>query len=482
MNKTISFLVLVSFLFFFSCQNLFPTRSSQGNTKDRQVVITPKHPNILLINVDDLGWADTEAYGSTFYETPNINWLARKGMRFTQAYAAASNCAPSRACMLSGQQTPRHGIYTVANSTRGKAEDRKLIPTPNTTVLVDSFITIAEVLKKVGYQTATFGKWHLGEDPMTQGFDVNVAGYHKGNPGKDGYFNPSKFINLEDSPKGAHLTDELTKKAIEFITEHQQQPFFAYLPFYAVHTPLQTKKELENKYKQKGGNELQNHEIYAGMVETVDTNIGKLLHTLRQLDLLKNTLIIFTSDNGGIRAVSSQHPLRAGKGSYYEGGIRVPLIMVWDKQIAANTLCHTPVSQLDFFPTILELLAISSYNKPLDGISIVPLLKGETIPDRSLHWHFPIYLQAYRGAKDDARDTLFRTRPGSVIRYQNWKLHHYFEDNGLELYNLETDISERENLMEQYPEKGKALLDRLSAWRTALNAPIPTQLNPTFIN
>ena len=167
------------------------------------------------------------------------------------------------------------------------------------------------------------------------------------------------------------------------------------------------------------------------MVETVDTNIGKLLHTLRQLDLLKNTLIIFTSDNGGIRAVSSQHPLRAGKGSYYEGGIRVPLIMVWDKQIAANTLCHTPVSQLDFSPTILELLAISSYNKPLDGISIVPLLKGETIPDRSLHWHFPIYLQAYRGAKDDARDTLFRTRPGSVIRYQNWKLHHYFEDLSL---------------------------------------------------
>lgn len=437
-------------------------------------------PNIIYINVDDLGWMDTETYGSTFYETPNITKLANEGMMFTHGYAAAANCAPSRACLMSGQNTPRHGIYTVGNSDRGNEKTRKIIPIPNTEVLLDSIVTMAEMLKKAGYVTGTFGKWHLGTDPRTQGFDVNVGGDSKGNPGPNGYFSPYSINNIDDNKPGENLTDRLTQEAIKFIKDNKDKPFFVYLPFYAVHTPLGTTKPLEEKYKQKeGDNSIQNNAVYAGMIETVDKNVGRLLNTLEDLNL-DNTLIVFTSDNGGIRSISSQEPLRAGKGSYYEGGIRVPYVIKWKGIVKPNTVSDVPISNLDFYPTFIDIAGVDMPNKILDGTSLVTVLKGKTILKRALYFHFPIYLQAYNPKKDDGRDPLFRTRPGSVIIDGKWKLHQYFEDNGIELYNLETDLGESKNLANSNPEKASELLEKLNIWRNQIHAPVPTEPNPKY--
>ena len=441
--------------------------------------ITFSKPNIIYINVDDLGWMDTETYGSTFYETPNISKLAKKGMTFTNGYAAAANCAPSRACLMSGQNTPRHGVYTVANSDRGNAKTRKIIPTQNTLYLADSIVTVAEMLKQNGYVTGTFGKWHLGDDPRTQGFDVNVGGNHRGNPGRDGHFSPYNIQFIDDNQSGENLSDRLTQEAITFIQQHKAKPFFVYLPYYDVHTPLQTSPQLKEKYNQKGGNEWQSHAAYAGMVETVDRNVGRILDVIEQNNL-KNTFIVFTSDNGGIRDVSSQHPLRAGKGSYYEGGIRVPYIMSWPGVIEPNTHSSTPISNLDFYPTCMDIVDVEMSQNVLDGVSILPVLKGDTIHTRALYFHFPIYLQAYAGVNDDARDSVFRTRPGSVIIEDDWKLHHYYEDDGLELYHLKTDLGERNNLVHSNPEKRKELLKKLTQWIEKLKAPIPTDPNPAY--
>lgn len=436
-------------------------------------------PNIIYINVDDLGWMDTETYGSTFYETPNITKLATTGMTFTNAYAGAANCAPSRACLLSGQNTPRHGIYTVGRSERGHIKTRKIIPIENKEILADSIITMAELFKNNGYVTGTFGKWHLGEDPTTQGFDVNIGGDKKGNPGKGGYFSPYTIENIAHLKDGENLTDRLTQEAIHFIKKNKDKPFFVYLPFYAVHTPLKTFPNLKKKYVEKVGNTHQKQAEYAGMIETVDKNIGLLISALEELDL-ENTLIVFTSDNGGIRSISSQHPLRAGKGSYYEGGIRVPVIVSWKGIVKPKTVSNIPISNLDFYPTFMDVLNLKIPENRLDGQSIVPLLKGNLIGDRSLFFHFPIYLQAYAGVKDDARDPLFRTRPGSVIIDGKWKLHHYFENDELELYDLETDMGERTNLIEVYPKKANVLFQKLNDWRNEINAPIPTKMNPLY--
>ncbi len=437
-------------------------------------------PNIVYINVDDLGWMDTGAYGSTFYETPNIDALAKMGMTFTNGYASAANCAPSRACLMSGQHTPRHGIYTVANSDRGDGRTRKLIPIPNTELLADSLITIAEMLKREGYKTGIFGKWHLGKDPRTQGFDINVGGSHRGNPGPDGYFAPYNLHDLQEAPQGENLTDRLTLEAIKFMQGAQGQPFFAYLPYYAVHTPLATSSTLEEKYLDKRGNARQNNAKYAGMIETVDKNVGLLLNYLKASGHLKNTLIIFTSDNGAIRDISRQNPLRAGKGSYYEGGIRVPFIFSWEGRIAADTHNSVPITNLDIFPTLMELAESDLPAKVLDGNSLTPLFKGNTIAERDLFFHFPIYLQAYNTQTDEGRDSLFRTRPGTVLISGKWKLHHYFEDNGYELYDLGNDLGEQNNLAETHKERVVELGERMNAWRAHLSAPIPRETNPDY--
>lgn len=437
-------------------------------------------PNIVFILVDDLGWSDVGFMGNPIYETPNLDAFSNEATVFTNAYAPAANCAPSRACIMSGKNTPSHGIYTVGSSERGKSVDRKLIPTPNTVTLKDDYITLAEVLKKNGYTTASIGKWHLGENPKTQGFDVNIAGSHAGHP--KSYFSPYKNKNITDGVDGEYLTDRITNEAINFIKTNKETPFFLYLPYFTVHTPLQGKQHLIDKYKAKINDDNRFNAKYGAMVESMDENVGKLLNTLKELKINENTMVVFLSDNGGLAYVSSQFPLRAGKGSYYEGGIRVPCVIKWPEGINKKSVSkiELPISGLDIFPTINDLIN-NKANYNLDGISLLPLLKEKkTHLERNLYWHFPIYLQSVNPKKEQARDSLFRTRPGSVIRKGNWKLHEYFENNELELYNLETDIQELHNLTKQNPEKTQELLLELQQWRKKNNAPIPNQLNPVY--
>jgi arylsulfatase A-like enzyme len=434
-------------------------------------------PNIVLITVDDLGWKDLGCMGSRFYETPNIDRLAEEGVVFTSAYAPAANCAPSRASYLTGQYTPRHGIYTVNSSERGESRTRKIIPIENKTVLDDKKSTIANELKKTGYVTAHVGKWHLGEDPKTQGFDVNVGGSVYGHP--KSYFSPYQNEYLADGPEGEYLTDRLTDETLKFLSSVQKNPFFLHLSYYAVHTPIQAKKDSVAKYENKQTFSRQNNPKYAAMIETLDQNIGRVLYELEKLNLDQNTLVVITSDNGGMWRNTSMTPLRAGKGSYYEGGIRVPLIVRWLKNIRGGRRLDVPVSGIDFYPTFLGL--VSKYhgkNDILDGVNLMPLLmeKGQW-QKRPLFWHFPIYLE---NGNPETRDPVFRTRPGSVIRLGSWKLHEYFEDGGIELYNLKNDIGEKQNLSERRPDLVKELHGELMAWRNKVGAPVPSALNPDY--
>ncbi|MET0574093.1 MAG: sulfatase [Pedobacter agri] len=435
-------------------------------------------PNIILIVADDLGWKDLGVMGSKYYKTPNLNALAKQGMLFDNSYASAANCAPSRACLLSGLNTPRHGIYTVGSSQRGDTRTRKLIPIKNNNFLADSVITLAETLKEEGYYTCIAGKWHIGIDPLTQGFMQNIGGTKQGHQAS--YFPPYKNPALADGKSGEYLTDRLTLEAIGVIEQQQKKPFFLYLPYFAVHGPLQAPEHLKEKYRNQPAVDGQGNITYAAMIESLDTNIGLLLAKVEELKLSDNTIIIFTSDNGGIRATSEQNPLRAGKGSYYEGGVRVPLLVKWAKKIKAGAVNNTVVSNLDFYPTILDILKIKRPEQQFDGISIWPALQGSKLPDRAMFWHFPIYLQAYDPKSDQGRDPVFRTRPGSTIRLGNWKLHQYFEDGKLELYNLKDDLGEQHDLSGKYPEVVRQLLEKLSDWRKNVKAPVPSQINPEF--
>ena len=453
-------ILLIALFFCFSCES----------EKDDR-------PNILLINIDDMGWKDVGFMGSDYYETPNIDQLANQGMVFTNGYAAAANCAPSRACLMTGQWTTRHGIYTVANSDRGNAKHRRLIPTENITTLSREYEVFPEILKKAGYSTCQSGKWHLSKDPRDYGFDLSIGGGHNGHPSS--YYPPYKNVKLE-GPPDMNLTDLIMQNTLHFV-DTVQNPFFLYYSPYAVHTPIQPINSLLPKYQSKEGSQGQSNPDYATMVENLDQNIGLLVTALVERELLENTITIFTSDNGGLYGITKQLPLRAGKGSYYEGGIREPFFVTWQGKIKAGTSTDIPVTNMDIFPTILDLLDIDASKYQLDGNSILPILKGELRElERPLYWHFPIYLQAYNVQDNENRDSLFRTRPGSVVRYKDWKLHYYFEDHGMELYNLSEDIGERNNLAEENPEKALEMHNLLESWWASTNAPIPTDLNPQF--
>jgi len=399
---------------------------------------------------------------------------------FTNAYAGASNCAPSRACLISGLNTPRHGIYTVSPSDRGSSKTRQLIPIKNTSHLYDSIYTLPQMLKSAGYVTGSFGKWHVGIDPAKQGIDVNVGGSGRGNPGNKGYFSPYNIDNITDGPKGEYLTDRLTNEAISFVEKHKDTAFFLYLPYYTVHTPIMGKESLIKKFEKKKGVNGQDRPDYAAMVASMDENVGRLLSTLKEKGLENNTIIIFTSDNGGIKAISHQDPLRAGKGSYYEGGIRVPLIIKWPNHIKPNSASEQHFSNLDFYPTLQSIVKPSKIASFLDGIDLNPVLKEQEIIERDLFFHFPVYLQAYKKGKDGGRDPLFRTRPGSVIISGHWKLHHFYEDDALELYNLSDDLSETNNIADKHPEKVKELYRKLEQWIIKTKAPIPSKRNPEY--
>ncbi len=445
-----------------------------------QVLYAVEKPHILYINIDDLGVMDVN-YNNTKFNTPHINQLAKEGMVFTNGYAPAANCAPSRACVHSGQWSPRHGVYTVGNSDRGSAQTRKLIPTPNSELLPAGIFTMADALKAGGYKTIHLGKYHIGKDPLSMGFDANIGGDTAGGPSGGGYFSPWNSGAMkpfsDQYPPKTHRMDVFVDQAIKFMQQHKDHPMFIHFSPYSVHTALEPVPQFIVNYKGKDINA-----TYASMVENVDYGIGKLLAYIDEAGLRKNTLVVFSSDNGGIRAIAAQDPYRAGKGSYYEGGIREPLVMRWPGKIKPGTTCDVPVCTMDFYPTFLEVADIKKSSKSkLDGVSLMPLMtQSGKLAERALYWHFPIYLQAYSKDKDDGRDPLFRTRPGSAMRFGQWKLHHYFEDDAYELYNLDNDIGERKNLAASEPEKLAELKAMLNKWRDEVKAPIPTELNPKY--
>ena len=433
-------------------------------------------PNIIIINIDDMGWKDVAYMGSTYYETPRIDELANQGMQFSNGYAASANCAPSRACLLTGKWTPRHGIYTVGTSERGRSKHRKLIPVENTTTLSRSHRIIPRVLQQKGYVTCHAGKWHLSDNPLEYGFDINIGGGHNGHPGS--YYPPYKNVNITGK-NNQYLTDLIMERTIAF-ADTVRQPFFLYYAPYAVHTPIQPVKSLSAKYEDKAASGGQNNAAYATMIENVDRNIGLLTAKLKEKNLYDNTLLIFTSDNGGLYGVTEQHPLRAGKGSYYEGGIRVPFFFIWKDHIKADTKSDVPVTNLDIYPTLLKVAGIDG-GDVLDGANLLPILKGDvTEMERPLFWHFPVYLQAYNVRNNENRDTLFRTRPGSAVRKGKWKLHYYFENNEFELFNLDNDIGEKNNVAQQEPAKAEEMLLLLKNWWKRTEAPIPRELNPEY--
>ena len=435
-------------------------------------------PNIVLIYIDDYGWRDVGFNGTKFYETPNADRIAREGMIFRSAYSNGPNCAPSRACLMSGLYSPRHGIYTVANSDRGKASLRKIIPTKNTTVLADEFVTMAEALKAGGYTTATMGKWHLGKDPTTQGFDINIAGREWGSPSGGGYHSPYKYPNLVNKQKGEYLTDRLGNEAAKFIEAHKDKPFFLYLTHYAVHTPIQAKPELTSKYQMKPTVDQQTNAKYAAMIESMDDSVGTVLDTLDRLKLADNTIVVFYSDNGGHAGATSNAPLRGSKGMLYEGGIRVPMAVRWPGVAAPGSVCEEPVIGIDLYPTLLEATKTKRPAKAqLDGSSLIPLLKDAEarLFRPALYWHFPAYLQG-----STRRHGPFRTTPSGAVRMGDWKLIEYFDDGTLELYNLTKDMGETSNLAKQQPKQTARLHAMLKAWRRATDAPVPTETNPQF--
>jgi len=440
-----------------------------------------KRPSFVFILIDDMGWKDVGFMGSRYYETPYIDRLAGQGMVFTNAYANAPNCAPTRACLMSGQYAPRHGVYTVGTSARGSSHLRKLVPIKNTTTLRADIVTVAEALKSAGYVSASMGKWHLGNDPALgptgQGFDVNIGGNIAGHPRS--YFSPYRNKDLKDGPRGEYLTDRLTDEALRFIEANRARPFFLYLPHYAVHTPIQAKKEMIAKYKKKESSGGQGNPTYAAMIESTDEGVGRMMRRLDELGIAGDTVVIFFSDNGGVKGITSMEPLRGGKGMLYEGGIREPMIVRWPGKVKAGSRCDVPVISIDFYPT---MLAIAGAKPPrgqvLDGESIVPLLEGaKGLKRKAVFWHFPAYLQ---GKAEGARDQHFRTRPGAVVRMGDWKLIEYFEDGTLELYNLKDDIGETKNLARKMPDKAKELHRVMLDWRRSVNAPVPTEKNPQY--
>ncbi len=449
-----------------------------------------KPPNFVFILADDLGWKDLGCYGSSFYETPNIDALAANGMRFTNAYAACPVCSPTRASIMTGKYPARmvttdwFGAPQPDRIAHHRTKDKPLLPAAYNEQVALEEVTVAEALRESGYRTYFAGKWHMGGEgflPEDQGFEINKGGHHRGSP-PGGYFAPYKNPKLEDGPEGEHLPERLAQETVNFIEENQDEPFLAYLSFYSVHTPLQTTPELERKYAEKTkdaagprwGEEgdrklrlLQDHAVYSGMVEAMDTAVGTVIDTLSRLSLDDNTVVIFMSDNGGLSTSeghpTSNLPLRAGKGWLYEGGIREPMIIQWPGVAEPGSVCNDAVTSTDFYPTMLEMAGVPERpSQHMDGVSLVPLLKQDgALSDRPLFWHYPHY--GNQGGS-----------PGAAVRLNDWKLIEFFEDSRVELYNLRSDIGEQDNLASKHPETVRALTELLHAWQEEVEARFPT--------
>jgi arylsulfatase A-like enzyme len=430
-------------------------------------------PNIVFILADDLGYTDVACYGSRYYETPHIDRMAAQGMRFTQGYTCGPNCQPTRAALMSGQYGPRTGVYTVGGIDRFNWQSRPLRPVDNVTKLPLDKVTVAQVLKKAGYATAMFGKWHLGEDgdhhPSRRGFDEAVVSM-------------GRHFDFETSPrtdyaKGTYLADFLADKALDFIRRKKDVPFFLYLPHFAVHAPHQAKEDWIRHFKPKPPAGGHRDPAYAGMIASVDESVGRVLALLDELKLGDGTLVIYSSDNGGVGGyeregirggdITDNAPLRGGKGMLYEGGVRVPYVFRWTGRIAPGAVCDVPINSVDLYPTLLEVAgARPDPAYPLDGTSYVGLLTGGAKAERKpLFWHFPGYLGA--GANT------WRTTPAGSVRCGDWKLLEFFETGKRELYNLTDDLGEKNDLAAAQPERAKALHEKLLAWRKEVDAPMP---------
>ncbi|MDX2430404.1 MAG: sulfatase [Bacteroides sp.] len=447
-----------------------------------------EQPNILFILADDLGYHDLSITGSAYYETPNIDRIAIEGTEFTNGYANCQVCSPSRASIMSGKFPARHGITDWIGARTGEewrkaGRFNKLLPPEYVHQLPQEYVTLPEALRESGYKTFFAGKWHLGKEgswPEDHGFDVNKGGYHSGGP-QGGYFSPWSNPNLENLEDGENLSMRLAKETVQFMRDHKDSTFFAYLSFYAVHGPIQTTQEKWAKYRQKAEDmgiadsgyemghflpirQVQDNPIYGGLVEAMDDAVGLVLSALKELGLEKNTIVIFTSDNGGVAAgdnfSTSNRPLRAGKGYQFEGGIREPYF-IKVPGLKGGVKNNVPVTGADFYPTLLDLAGIDlKPEEHMDGVSLVPLLNGGSIEDRSLVWHYPHY--GNQGGE-----------PSSIIRLGKWKLIHYYEDGRDELYDLENDLAEEKDLSDQEPEHADELRLALFSYLDEVGARYP---------
>jgi arylsulfatase A len=431
----------------------------------------PLRPNVILILADDFGWTDLGCYGSDFYETPHLDRLARDGMRFTQAYSACTVCSPTRAALLTGKYPAR--LHVTDWIPGLPPANPKLLVPDWTKHLPLQEVTIARALKFAGYVTASIGKWHLGGEeyyPEKHGFDINVAGSSA--PAPPSYFAPYKIGTLPDGPEGEYLTDRLGNEAARFIEQSKAKPFFLYFPHFAVHTPIQGKQELVAKYRAKRRpGQTQTNAVYAAMVESMDATVGRIRQKLDELKLADRTVIVFASDNGGRVPTTSNHPLRVGKGSCYEGGTRVPLIVHWPGVTQPGSVSETPVISMDLYRTLLEIAGIpETTRQAIDGENLVPLLRqtGELKRD-AIFWHYPHYQHYQLGG----------TTPYSAIRAGDFKLIEFLDDMGVELYNLREDIGERNNLAAKMPAKVEELRARLHTWRKDVGAQMPSR-NPSY--
>lgn len=454
---------------------------------------TTKRPNIVFLLADDLGWRDTSTYGSTFYETPNVDRLAQRGMRFTNAYSANPLCSPTRASILTGLYPGRLRFTTPAGHLKEEVLDpivpsqapplsKWILPQTRTRLPLD-YYTLAETLRDAGYATAHFGKWHLGwtpYQPENQGFQCNLpGGSYPGPPG--GFFAPFTALSLKGCPTGEHIDDRMTEEAIRFLKQHKDGPFFLNYWLFSVHAPFQAKEYLIARYQKKvDPNAPQRSPTMGGMIHTMDACIGKILDAIDALGLAENTIVIFTSDNGGNMynevdgtTPTNNSPLRGGKATIYEGGIRVPLIVLWPGQVKSASVNETIVSSIDYYPTILEMLGLDAKRgQTFDGVSIVPALKGDRIARDTVFCHFPHVMV------EPARF------PATSVRKGDWKLIHVYGDgpnqtDRFELYNLKDDLGETKNLADAMPDKVREL-DALIAGHLETTSALLPKPNPAY--
>jgi arylsulfatase A len=439
-------------------------------------------PNVVLILVDDLGWTGLSCYGSDLHETPRIDRLARQSLRFTDAYAAAPVCSPTRASIMAGKSPARlHITIWYESSGKPRPSRRKLIPPTTEGNLPLSEVTLAEALEGAGYFTAHVGKWHLGDAahyPENQGFDVNVAGTFWGCPPT--YFYPYRGLfgkelryvpGLPFGAKGEYLTDRLTDEALKIIDRAGDGPFFLNLCYHTVHTPIEGKPDLVAHYRKKLREGLKHvNAEYAAMHHALDANVGRVLDALERKGLADNTIVILTSDNGGFvnaykgKRVTTNEPLRSGKGSLYEGGVRIPLMVRWPGVTPAGKVCREPVVTTDLYPTLLEATGVkgdAAHNAGLEGLSLVPLLKdpGKKLPRGALFFHYPHYYPT--------------TSPVSAVRARDWKLLHFYEGDRVELYHLSEDLGEKNDLAGKMPAKAAELKGLLDGWLRKAGAQLP---------